>query len=65
MIKLQVSGMTCDGCARAIERIVRKQDPQATVSVDLATGRMEASTTAPVAAVVQAIEAAGYGAAPA
>jgi len=65
MVKLQVSGMTCDGCARAIERIVRAQDPQAAVSVDLATGRVDATTAVPVAALVRAIEAAGYGAMPA
>ena len=64
-IKLKVSGMTCEGCARAIERVLRAQDPQAVVAVDFATGRVEAKTAAPIAAVVRAIEAAGYGAAPA
>lgn len=62
MIELKVTGMTCEGCARAIERVLRAQDPQATVAVDLATGRVEATTVAPIAAVVRAIEAAGYGA---
>lgn len=62
MVALQVTGMTCDGCARAVEKVIKTQDPNAAVAIHLDTGRVEANTTATAAALVQAIEAAGYGA---
>lgn len=62
MITLEVTGMTCGGCAAAVETIIKKADRDATVAVDLPTGRVDAATTAPAAALVQAIEAAGFGA---
>jgi copper chaperone len=62
MVTLQVTGMKCDGCAKAIERVIKAQDPKAAVSIDLGSGRVQADTSAPIAAVVAAIEAAGYGA---
>jgi copper chaperone CopZ len=65
MVILNVTGMTCEGCAKAVERIIKTQDPQATVTVDLGSGRVEARTAVPPAALAQAIEAAGYGATPA
>jgi copper chaperone len=52
--------MTCGGCATAVERVIKAADRGAAVRVDLATGRVEADTTAPVAALISAIEAAGY-----
>jgi copper chaperone len=65
MVTLQVTGMTCDGCAKAVERIIKAQDPRASVKVDLGSGRVEADTAATPAALATAIEAAGYGAKPA
>ena len=65
MVKLQVTGMTCDGCAKAVQRVIKAQDPRASVKVDLGSGRVEADTAAAPAALVAAIEAAGYGAKPA
>lgn len=62
MIRIDVTGMTCSGCAGAIEAIVKNVDRDAVVRVDLASGRVEADTSAPVAALLKAIEAAGYGA---
>ena len=62
MVKLDVTGMTCDGCVRAVERIIKTQDPQAQVTIDLGSGRVEAATSAAPAALVAAIEAAGFGA---
>jgi copper chaperone len=64
MITLQVTGMTCGGCAAAVERVIKAADRGAAVKVDLATGRVEADTTASAAALVSAIEAAGYTAKP-
>ena len=62
MITLAVTGMTCGGCAAAVETIIKAADRNAAVSVDLAAGRVQADTTASPAALVRAIEAAGYGA---
>ena len=65
MVTLHVTGMACDGCAKAVERVIKAQDPQASVKVDLGAGRVEANTTAAPAALIAAIEGAGYGAKPA
>jgi copper chaperone len=65
MVTLQITGMTCDGCARAVERVIKAQDPRASVKVDLGSGRVEADTSAAPAALVTAIAAAGYRAKPA
>jgi copper chaperone len=61
-IRLNVTGMTCSGCAAAVERIIKTADPTAGVAVDVASGRVEVDTRASAAALVQAIEAGGYGA---
>lgn len=65
MVSLKVTGMTCDGCAKAVERVIKAQDPTAAVTVDRAAERVEVDTKATIAALVAAIEEAGYGAAPA
>jgi copper chaperone len=64
-IKLDVSGMTCNGCARSVEKIIQKQDAASWVSVDLATGHVEAETSADPAAIMAALTAAGFPAKPA
>ena len=50
MVTLQVTGMACDGCAKAVERVIKAQDPRASVRVDLGSGRGEADTSAAPAA---------------
>jgi copper chaperone len=62
MVTLHVTGMTCDGCAKAVERVIKTKDPRATVRVDLASGRVDADSSAAPPTLVTAIEAAGYGA---
>jgi copper chaperone len=59
-LKLDVSGMTCGGCARSVEKIIQKQDGASKVTVDLASGRVEAETSADVAAIAAALTAAGF-----
>ena len=44
---MQVDGMTCSGCANAVERTVHRLDPSAEVEVDLAHGRVRVVTCAP------------------
>ncbi|MFT8244203.1 heavy-metal-associated domain-containing protein [Roseomonas sp. BN140053] len=60
MIELTVRGMDCAHCVRAVTEAVRELDPQASVEVDLATGRVRAETGAARDAVAQAITAEGY-----
>ena len=60
-----VKGMTCGGCAEAVKRVIRKSDPAADVHVDLASGRVEASTTGRASEIAAAITKAGYEATPA
>ena len=57
---LSVRGMTCEGCVRAVERVVERIDPSAEVSVDLAGGRVELTTTSEAERIAAAIDAAGY-----
>ncbi len=38
MVTLNVTGMACDGCAKAVERLIKAQDPRASVKVDLGAG---------------------------
>lgn len=59
-LKLDVSNMTCGGCARSVEKIIQKQDAGSKVSVDLASGRVEAETSADAAAIAAALTAAGF-----
>jgi len=57
---MQVAGMTCQGCAEAVAGAVRRLDPDATVEVDLAHGRVHVTTRAQSLEVAQALTASGY-----
>jgi copper chaperone len=65
LIKLVVTGMTCQGCVNAVTRVVKRTDPDARVSIDLTSGQLEAETVASQAGLLEAIQHAGYGAKPA
>lgn len=61
MHNFEVSGMTCGHCTRAVTDAVRRVDPQATVDVDLPTGRVTVQGgTAPWAQVAASIADEGY-----
>jgi hypothetical protein len=60
MIRLEVTGMTCGGRVRAVEAVITAADRAATV--DPASGRGDADTSASAPEFVRAIEAAGGGA---
>ena len=60
-----VTGMTCNHCARAVTQSIREIDPEASVKVDLPGGRVEVDSRADAAAIAAAINEAGYGARPA
>ncbi len=60
MITLQVEGMSCGHCVRAVTEAIRALDPRAEVTVDLASGTVRAETGAAPAAVTAAVEEEGY-----
>ncbi|HET8870368.1 MAG TPA: cation transporter [Aquabacterium sp.] len=58
--QLQVKGMTCQHCVKAVTKAVQSQDPQATVAVDLSAGQVTVQSVLPRSAVAQAISEEGY-----
>jgi copper chaperone len=60
MIKFNVQGMTCGGCARAVTDAVQQADPAASVDVDLAGKTVSVESSADPARLKAAIEDAGY-----
>ncbi|TQF73994.1 heavy-metal-associated domain-containing protein [Rhodococcus spelaei] len=61
-----VTGMTCGHCASSVREEVGKIDGVTAVDVDVPTGRLTVTSSAPLtaSAVVGAVEEAGYAAAP-
>lgn len=57
---MQVEGMTCQGCVKAVTKAVHRLDPAATVEVDLDHGRVHINTCAQSLEVAQVLNAAGY-----
>ena len=60
MIEIRVGGMSCGHCVAAVTRAIRRLDPAAEVSVDLASGRVSVAGALAREAVQSAVEAAGY-----
>ena len=58
--ELQVKGMSCQHCVKAVTRAIRSQDPQAAVSVELPQGRVSVQTTLSRQATAEAISDEGY-----
>lgn len=58
----KITGMTCDGCARTIERLLSRVPGVQRVKADFDLGIAVVTGTAEVAKLVGAVEAAGYGA---
>lgn len=61
---LHITGMTCDHCAASVKKALLAVDgvTRAEVSYPDATARVEAAAGTPVAALLDAVRAAGYGA---
>ncbi|GKS76280.1 cation transporter [Acidovorax sp. SUPP950] len=57
---LQVTGMTCGHCERAVVHAVRQVDPDATVQVDLAQGKVVVESDRARDALAAAITEEGY-----
>jgi len=60
MLTLQVNGMTCNHCVKAVTQAVMEVDPKAEVKVDLPSGRVEVTTSAQAPALAAAVTEAGY-----
>ncbi len=56
-----VTGMTCGHCERAVKNAVQQLDPQAQVSIDRATKRVDVDSSQPREALAKAIAEEGYG----
>ena len=65
MTELKVDGMTCGHCQAAVKRALEKVAGVTAAQVDLASGRAMVSGTAPLAALLAAVQEEGYKAAPA
>ena len=59
-ITLQVEGMSCGHCIRAVTNAIQGLDQAAKVDVDLAGKRVVAQTSLPRADVVRAVEEEGF-----
>ena len=57
---LQVQGMTCGHCERAVTQAVKQVDPAAQVRIDRASGKVEVHSTTTREALAAAIAEEGY-----
>jgi copper chaperone len=57
----RVTGMTCQGCARAVTSAVLARAPSVTVAVDLRSGLVVVDGAADQAVIAAAVEDAGFG----
>jgi copper chaperone len=62
--QFSVQGMTCGHCERSVTGAVQELDPEATVRIDRASGRVDVASTVPRAALAAAIAEEGYTVAP-
>lgn len=60
-ITLNVTGMTCGHCVKAVTAAIQAKDPTAKVVVDLADGTVKTETILPRHIVTMAVEEEGYG----
>ena len=63
MKQYTVTGMSCAACSSRVEKAVSKVDGVTSCSVSLLTNSMGVDGSASDRAVIEAVEAAGYGAA--
>lgn len=62
MLRLNIEGMHCGGCARSVTRAVQGVDLRAVIRIDRAARTVEADTDVDSALVLTAIKDAGYSA---
>jgi len=61
-VELTVSGMTCDGCANTVTRILQRVPGVTGARVELSGGRASVAGTASTQELIAAVRAAGFGA---
>jgi copper chaperone len=59
-ITLNVTGMTCGHCEKAVTQAVRRVDPQAQVQINRAHNQVVVDSQQPQTAIAQAIRDEGY-----
>ena len=64
MEQYNVTGMSCAACSARVEKAVKKVPGVTSCSVSLLTNSMGVEGTASSAAIIQAVQEAGYGACP-
>lgn len=62
MLLLQVTGMTCQGCAGTVQRVLLRVTGVREVAVDLATGQVKVRGAVSPEQAVAVVRDAGYGA---
>jgi copper chaperone len=55
-----VEGMTCSGCVNAVTNAIKAKQPAAEVTVDLDSGRVDVEGAIEEAALIEAVEDAGF-----
>lgn len=60
---LSVTGMTCNGCANTVGRVLSRVPGVTAAKVDLEAARATVEGTAPVDQLIEAVRAAGFEAA--
>ncbi|AKM29451.1 heavy metal transporter [Pandoraea faecigallinarum] len=59
-MQVQVEGMSCGHCVKAVTRAIIERDPNAKVNVDLGAGSVDVQSGLSAAEVSAAITEAGY-----
>jgi copper chaperone len=62
-MELKIEAMACSGCAKSVTKAIQSVDANARVEADLAVRAVRIETSAAPAAILQALEEAGYPAA--
>lgn len=57
---LSVSNIHCGACAARVTRAIQKVEPSAAPEVDIATGRVTIDKAGDIAAILAALDKAGY-----
>ena len=57
---LDVQGMTCGHCEKAVTTAIRLLDPTAEITIDRSQNRVEVNTSQPREALAEAIREEGY-----
>ncbi len=55
-----VSGMSCQGCVKAVERLILKQDPAAAIAVSLERAEAVVTSHLPAQSFSETLTKAGY-----